>query len=446
VAYFALCYLIGFGWLYFGLLIIADHFYWNNVNWTFWKKRAPKEDKKVNKSVEFAGAVTFAVIGATLIHTFIMQPFTIPTSSMEKSLLIGDYLFVSKLHYGPYVPNTPLSIPFMHNTVWGTKDVKPYSTAIQTGYNRLPGFSEVKNNDIVVFNYPADKMYPDMPFDKKTHYVKRCLGIPGDVIEIKDMEVLINQKPLPIGDRMKIQRSYHVRLNPQATTRSLQILEEKLKEFDITEVYNLKGGQQRRFLMMLTDENVQRLRKMKLAIQSVEKAPVNKDSKSSNIFPQGYDNGWTVDNFGPLYIPKKGGKIGLTEDLVAIYKSTVKEYEGHTLDFKDGQATIDGHPAKEYTFTNNYYWMMGDNRDNSADSRVWGFVPENHVVGKPVFIWLSLDPNVSWANPIKKLRIDRMFTNIHGEGKPFSFFYPVLILFIGYQIYSSRKKKKAKTA
>ncbi|MCT4665569.1 MAG: signal peptidase I [Flavobacteriales bacterium] len=431
LAYLAVCYLIGFDWLYFGVLIIADYFYWKNVNWTFWKKREKVKRVYKSKIHETASALLFAIVGATMIHTFVMQPFTIPTPSMEKSMLVGDYLLVSKLHYGPYVPNTPLSLPFMHNTVWGTKDVKPYSEAVQTGYHRMPGFGSVENNDIVVFNYPEDKLYPSMPFDKKTHYVKRCIAIPGDRIEMRNRKAFVNGKELPVGDRILLQHNYLVQFK-------VQIRQKTVDKYDLQLAG--RGATPNSFIITMTDAKAEELRKMTNFVEFVEPAKHRVETKGAYLFPKGVNKNWDLDNFGPIYIPKKGESIELTELNVATYKETIAKYENHLVEWKEGKAFVDGTPQDQYTFEGNYYWMMGDNRHNSLDSRYWGFVPESHIVGKPVFNWLSLDANES--NILKKIRFDRMFTTIHGEGKPFSFFWPVMILIAIWQFYKSRKKKK----
>ena len=470
LAYILIVKLLGFNWLYFGVLAISDHFYWNYINWTFWKKRTQKE--KVERSMlgEWANAISFAVIGATLIHTFIIQPFTIPTSSMEKSMLIGDYLLVSKLNYGPNVPNTPLSIPFMHNVFVGTKNTPSYTKSVQLGYNRLPGFSEVKNNDIVVFNYPVDEMQDNMPFDKKTHYVKRCVAIAGDSLEIKNQKLFINGTEQPLPDRSHGQFSYIV------TTTGNGFREKFLLENEITEVYPLheyeftleeeqvklfkeqayirsvdlidsigaykiitqgvklnanvlvtyEGVQTENslFLMMLTDENVTKLKSLS-TVTSVNKPGLLPSQKGEVMFPKGNTYNWSTDNYGPIYIPKAGATIQLTAENIDLYATIISNYEANSLEQKEEGIYINNSLTTEYTFQMDYYWMMGDNRHNSLDSRFWGFVPENHVVGKPVFNWLSIDPN---KNGLDKIRWNRMFTFIHGEGIPKSYLIHFLIL------------------
>lgn len=490
IAYVLIVKLSGLNWFYFGVLAIADHYYWHYVNWTFWKKREKREKTKRSAIAEWANAIIFAVIGATLIHTFVIQPFTIPTSSMEKSMLIGDYLLVSKLNYGPNVPNTPLSIPFMHNTFLGTKNTPSYSKSVQLGYNRLPGFDTIKNNDIVVFNYPVDDMQADMPFDKKTHYVKRCVGIGGDSLEIIDQKIFINGNEQPLPDRSHGQFSYIV------TTSGTGFRDKFLLENEITEVYPLheyefelsdenvklfkeqpyirnvdlidnpnsgtktyhiitqgvqlnanvlvtyKGvkTENNLYLMMLTDENVNKLTSLSNVV-SVNKPDLLASQKGTIMFPKGNDYNWTTDNYGPIYIPKTGATIKLTEDNLNLYGDIIKNYEENSLNIKDDGVYINDILSADYTFKMNYYWMMGDNRHNSLDSRFWGFVPEDHVVGKPVFNWLSIDPNKSGLD---KIRWNRLFTVIHGEGEPRSYLIHFLI-FIGLWNLVSRylNKKKA---
>jgi len=486
LAYILLIKLTGLNWLYFGVLAIADHFYWNYINWTFWKKRIPKEEKKRTVVAEWFNAISFAVIGATLIHTFIIQPFTIPTSSMEKSMLIGDYLLVSKLNYGPNVPNTPLSIPFMHNVMIGTKNTKSYSNTVQLGYNRLPGFTTVKNNDIVVFNYPVDDMQNEMPFDKKTHYVKRCVAIAGDSLEINDQRLFINGTEQPLPDRSHGQFSYIV------TTSGNGFRQKFLLENEITEIYPLheyefalkeeqvklfkeqayirnvdlidsigvyriitQGVQLNAnvlttyegvktenslFLMMLTDENVAKLQSL-TTVTSVKKPELLPSQKGAIMFPKGNDYNWSTDNYGPIYIPQAGATVQLSEENIGLYEKIIGDYESNELEQKEDGIYINDVLSTSYTFNMNYYWMMGDNRHNSLDSRFWGFVPENHVVGKPVFNWLSIDPN---KKGLDKIRWDRMFTFIHGEGTPKSYLIHFLIL-VGLWNLVSRFLLKKKT-
>jgi signal peptidase I len=488
IAYIFLVKFSGLDWFYFGVLAIADYFYWHYVNWTFWKKREKIEKKKRGPIAEWTNAITFAVIGATLIHTFIIQPFTIPTSSMEKSMLIGDYLLVSKLNYGPNVPNTPLSIPFMHNTFIGTKNFPSYTKSVQLGYNRLPGFSTIKNNDIVVFNYPVDEMQEDMPFDKKTHYVKRCVGIAGDSLEIVDQKIFINGTEQPLPDRSHGQFSYIVTTNgsgfrqkflleneitevyplheyefdlskenvklfkEQAYIRNVNLIDSispNLNKYkiitqgvqlnaNVLSTYNGVKTENSLYLMMLTKENATKLASLS-NVQSVSKPDLLPNQKGSVMYPKGNDFNWTTDNYGPIYIPKAGATIQLTKNNIELYKSIITDYEENELRIDSNGVYLNDVLSTEYTFNMNYYWMMGDNRHNSLDSRFWGFVPENHVVGKPVFNWLSIDPNKS---DLDKIRWNRLFTVIHGDGEPRSYLVHFLILIAIWNIGSYVIKKK----
>ncbi len=445
VGYLILCYLIGFDWLYFGVLAIADFFYWNNVNWTFWKKREKKKEEKPGILKEFGNALVFAVIGASLIHMFVIQPFTIPTSSMEGSMLVGDYLFVSKLHYGPYVPNTPVSFPFMHNTVWGTTDTKPYSESVQLGYHRMPGFTSVKNNDIVVFNYPEDNLYETMPFDKKTHYVKRCLGIAGDKFQITDKTVYINDKKLKVPDRAVLQYQYLV--GSKRPFKSINLSKDRrrpdyhypgLYEKGISDVDLVNKNDLYYYSMMLSEETKSELSKISF-VESIESMPLANNAKGNSVYPKGVDNGWDIDNFGPIVIPAKGMTVELTKDNYDLYNKIIRKYENHQITWENNQVELDGKIATDYTFVYDYYWMMGDNRHNSLDSRFWGFVPETHIVGKPVFKWFSRDINGN-------VRWERLFTVIHGEGKAKSYLVYFLIGFAFVQGMSYYRKKKKKSA
>ena len=490
IAYILIVKLSGLNWFYFGLLAIADHYYWHYVNWTFWKKREKIEKKKRSDIGEWANAILFAVVGATLIHTFVIQPFTIPTSSMEKSMLIGDYLLVSKLNYGPNVPNTPLSVPFMHNTFLGTKNKPSYSKSVQLGYNRLPGFDTIKNNDIVVFNYPVDDMQANMPFDKKTNYVKRCVGIAGDSLEIVDQKIFVNGNEQGLPDRSHGQFSYivttagtgfrekflleneitehyplyeyefelsddNVKLfkeqpyirnvdplnNPDSDLKTYKIITQGVKlNANVLATYHGVKTENNLYLMMLTDENVKKLSSLSNVV-SVSKPDLLPSQKGTIMFPKGNDYNWTTDNYGPIYIPKAGATIELTEDNLAFYSDVIKNYEENHLEIKEDGIHINDVLSTDYTFKMNYYWMMGDNRHNSLDSRFWGFVPEDHVVGKPVFNWMSIDPNKSGLD---KIRWNRLFTVIHGEGEARSYLIHFLI-FIGLWNLASRylKKKKA---
>ncbi len=367
------------------------------MNWKFWKK---SEAKKVKKSFlqEWFDAIIFAVVAATLIRTLLIEAFTIPTSSMEKSLLAGDFLFVSKINYGPRIPITPLAIPFVHHTMPFTENTPAYTTAVQWPYMRIPGFQKIKNNDVVVFNYPMEDFRPT---DKKENYIKRCVGIPGDVIRIDSAQLFINEKLANIPVNMQL--FYHVKtdgsdFNPKA-----------IQKLDITE--GGKASIEGDFTFPLTNESYRKIKEF-ANVQKANAMLSPRKEYAEEILP--HDSGiakWNRDNFGPLTVPKEGMTIKLTKQNIAFYKSVIEVYEKHRFSVVDGKVFIDDKQTDSYTFQMDYYFMMGDNRHNSADSRFWGFVPINHIVGKAVFVWLSLDPNDN--NIFTKIRWKRMFQFIN---------------------------------
>jgi signal peptidase I len=393
-------YLINGEWLYFIPLIVSDILFFETISWQFWRKKKKKE-KKSNKGElrNWVEAILFAVVAATILRTFLIEAYTIPTSSMEKSMLIGDFLFVSKTSYGPRVPITPIAFPLVHHTLPFSKNKKSYSEAIKLPYHRMKGFGEVERNDCVVFNWPAEKL--GRPVDKKENYVKRCVGIPGDKIEIINGALKVNNQPQeePIG--MKKQFIYKVKttntgLNPK-------ILYDK---FDITE--GRRGGNPNEYNLFLTDKSSEGIQKFKNVI-SVER---NIDANKRNleyIFPNNQSTDWNIDNFGPIVIPKNGSSIKLDSSNIDLYRDIIEIYESNLLNVENNKIFINDTLVSEYTFKMNYYWMMGDNRHNSADSRMWGFVPENHIVGKALFVWMSWDTN---AKGLKKIRWNRLFTSV----------------------------------
>jgi len=381
----------------------------------------PDKAEKIKKSWlrEWVDAIIFAVVAATIIRIFFIEAYTIPTSSMEKSLLVGDYLFVSKVAYGPRVPMTPLSFPFVHHTLPLTTTTKSYLEWVKLPYYRFPGFSSIDHNDAVVFNYPdgdtlslkfqsnisyyslvreygRDRVSRDTrnfgeiaarPVDKRENYIKRCIGLPGDTLSIREQQVYINSSPAENPD--KLQYKYIV------NTDGSKINPKILDRLEITEGGNTSNRGE--FVFFLTDkiaDELGRLPNVKKVIKYREPA----GKKNSDLFPFIADNDWNLDNYGPLYIPKSGDIISLDLDNIKIYKRVIESYEGNDLQVRDGQIFINGQQTNSYTIKMNYYWMMGDNRHNSADSRYWGFVPEDHIVGKAFFIWLSLDQNKSLFN------------------------------------------------
>lgn len=438
-------------------------------------------------------SLLFAIVVATLVHTYVMQPFTIPTSSLEKSLLVGDFLFVSKFHYGARTPITTVAAPMVHDTL-PFINVKSYTKWPQLPYFRFPGLQNVERNDIVVFNWPVDTVYQFFdrsgrkgvikPIDKKSNYVKRCVGVPGDNLAIKDGGIYINNSLLILPERAKPQFHYQVVLKEPVYKAILE--ENKFNEYlpyysipktiwDKPEVNAyLTNGQNTTTLTEITRDsslvvvygtitqedytslgmnysqlageiNMTEEVKNRIAsdsrVQSVTRV-VNK--KDNAVFPQ--TGAWSIDNFGPIYIPEEGKKVDLTTENLPLYKRIIEVYEANDLKVNGTQIRINGQVATSYTFKQNYYWMMGDNRHRSEDSRYWGFVPANHIVGKPVFIWLSLDQNVPWSKAFDKVRWERMFTTVGGDGQPYSyfkFFLIALAAYFGINFYLKKRKQKA---
>jgi signal peptidase I len=356
------------------------------------------EEKKKKSAVrEWADALIFAVIAASLIRWLLLEPFTIPTASMEKSLLVGDFLFVSKMHYGTRIPRTPLQIPLTHQKIWGT-DANSYVDWIQLPYMRLPGFTKVKRNDVVVFNYPAEY---EFPVDLKTNYIKRAVAIPGDEIELVGTQVFINGEPGYKPEEM--QYSYDV-----MTDRNLSA--DFFSDYGINPESFMPFSNGSGYMVMATEESIESLRKSP-AVGSVTMRVERQDVGDPRVFPDGAYFGWNKDNLGPLTIPAEGWTIEMDADNIAKYAFTIEKYEGHeNVEVKDNELYIDGQKVTSYTFKQDYYFMMGDNRHDSLDSRYWGFVPEDHIVGKAWFLWLSLDKHKSMFN---KIRWSRFFNSIN---------------------------------
>ncbi len=408
-----------------------------------------------SSSGEWTSSVLFAIVAATIVHTYFIQPFTIPSSSLEKSLLVGDFLFVSKFHYGARVPMTTVAAPMVHDTIPGLK-VKSYLfddnfekrktswlNKLQLPYLRLPGFENIKRNEIVVFNQPADTLL-DMndfhpkrnyykPIDKKTNLVKRCVGLPGDSLEVRNGYVYINGKKNDLPDRAKLQFSYEVDLKPNRTLDG-DIVGYLKERYDITDGIYVSYKTQKITLPAATQFAANQF-KNHPSVSKVTRVVGKKGEFDPNIFPHTPEYPWNVDFFGPLYLPKAGATIALNLEVLPLYKRAISEYEGNTVSVNGNQILINGEVANSYTFKQDYYWMMGDNRHNSIDARAWGLVPYNHVLGKPILIWMS------WNGA--KPRWERFFTTVHGKGKATSYLIPVLILlglWIGYNQWRKRKK------
>ena len=427
--YLLWAYWVGNWWLLLLVPILFDLYVTRKVNWTFWKKREGPN----SKVVEWIDALIFAVVAVTLINIFIFQNYKIPTGSMEKTLQIGDHLFVRKLKYGPKIPNTPLSFPFAQNTMPLTTNTKSYVDWIKWSYKRLTGFTHVKNDDIVVFNFPEGdtvlvqyqvesyylqlrrlavdfrakermegkpiqqfEYYMDAarkfvlsrnditvrPVDKRDNYIKRCIAIPGDTLRIVNTQVYVNgqpQQPLP-----RLQFRYRVqtdgsRINPRT-----------LEKLDIytDDMHQISNGL---YEAQLTASNVEEIKKFG-NVRSVEKRINQQNNYENEVFPHNDERyPWTIDNFGPLWIPKKGVTVKIDTTNICFYERIIAAYEGNKLKIINGDIFINDAKTDSYTFKMNYYWMMGDNRHDSLDSRFWGFVPEDHIVGAPRFVWLALN-------------------------------------------------------
>jgi signal peptidase I len=432
---------IGSWWLLAGLLIIYDLYVSRRVNWTFWKRRNGNN----STFIEWLDALIYSVIVVTLIHIFLFQNYKIPTGSMEKSLLIGDRLFVSKLAYGPRIPNTPLAVPFVQGTLPFT-NIRSWSNLIILPYKRLAGIGKVKNNDPVVFNFPEgdtvvledtetsyyeivrsiarsmkekdvfqkSPVYPETyylsnarkeiwsknhivyrPVDRKDNYVKRCVGIPGDTIVIRSGDLYVNGRAA--GENETQQTDYII------TTNGIKINPKAFERLGISrsDQETVSGSE---YLLPLTKTNAEALSKFN-NVKSVTRIREKPGVISPMIFPHSSSFRWNQDNFGPLWIPVKGSEIKLDTGNICLYRRIIEVYEHNDLKINGNIVLINGVPSDTYRFKMNYYWMMGDNRHKSSDSRFWGFVPEDHIIGKPKFIWLSTDKELSGLRKIRFSRI-----------------------------------------
>lgn len=452
-------------WLksWWGLLVVPfiyDVYITKKIRWQWWKDA----EGPVRFIMSWVDALVFALVAVYFINLYFFQNYVIPSSSLEKSLLTGDYLFVSKMSYGPRIPQTPLTVPLTQHTM-PLFNVKSYLDWPHWDYRRVKGFGHVKLNDIVVFNFPAGDtlvnepkyasadyyeqlVYPigeqlleeqkgaptdlakldpirqrayfdqayamgrqyivdnpnifgdiiSRPTDRRENYVKRCVGLPGQTLQIKNRIVYLDGKPNKEPDN--VQYTYKVKLKQD-------LPEELINELGIT-MEDLTSLNQSGYLP-LTRHAYNVLRSRKDLVSSIA---INTDAGVGDLYPLNMVTGWTRDNYGPIWIPKKGATIQLSMKNIAIYERPIKVYEGNDLMVKNGRIYINGKLAKSYTFKMDYYWMMGDNRHNSADSRYWGFVPEDHIVGKPIFIWWSHDPDHSGFSGIRWKRLFTFVDNI----------------------------------
>lgn len=421
------------GWLALGYILLADIYLTKYIPWGAWKKTNNPTLKSI---YDWIDDIIFALVAVYFINLFIFQNYQIPSSSLEKSLLVGDYLFVSKVSYGPRVPNTPLSFPLVQNTL-PILNCKSYLDWPSWGYKRVAGLGQIQRNDIVVFNFPAGdtvatlQQNPDYytlvqmygreavrmnkqsfgdiiyrPVDKRENYVKRCVGLPGDSLSIRNNQVYINGKTAQNPKNMQL--NYFVETETPLTEtmfRNWGVSRDDYMPYGqpctVTDPEtlsflgfqpNANGAYNLVYRFPMTEAMVAQVKKL----PSVKKVIVEPEIIGGTMYyPVDYDNGWTRDNYGPIWIPKRGATIELTPENLALYRRCIKNYEHNELEEKDGVVYINGEKATTYTFQYDYYWMMGDNRHNSADSRSWGFVPEDHIVGKPIMIWLSLDKDRS---------------------------------------------------
>ncbi|MFC2766492.1 MAG: S26 family signal peptidase [Prevotella sp.] len=456
-------YLIFLYWLksWWGLLVMPfffDIYITKKIRWQWWKDA----EGPVRWVMSWVDALVFALVAVYFINLFFFQNYVIPSSSLEKSLLTGDYLFVSKVSYGPRIPQTPLTMPLTQHTL-PIINAKSYISWPQWDYRRVEGLGNVQLNDIVVFNYPAgdsictepqyqndyytlvynygeyyyDQRYPDhvdistlnrqeqrdyfaeiysigrsyikanpnqfgdigwRPTDRRENYVKRCVGLPGQTLQIKNRIVYLNGKPNKEPEN--VQYTYYVKFKAD-------LPDELMKQLGIS-IEDLTSLNQNGY-MPLTKAAVKALSARKDLVESIR---LNTKPYSRNLYPWNAVTNWTCDNYGPIWIPKKGATIDLDMDNIALYERPIKVYEGNALEVKNNQIYINGRLAHSYTFKLDYYWMMGDNRHNSADSRFWGFVPEDHIVGKPIFIWWSSDPDRRGFGGIRWSRLFRWVDNI----------------------------------
>lgn len=386
------------------------------------------DNQKVKRSAprEWADAILFAIVAASFVRMFVIEAYKIPTTSMEGSLLAGDYLFVSKLNYGARTPMTPIAFPFAHHTM-PLVNTKAYTTLLHFGYHRLPGFERIERGDVVVFNYPGDATdFPERPIDKRENYVKRCVALPGDILEVKDRELFINGKKQDHFSQMQFSYTVKTKLSPSVFEQlGLNWFNDILLRNYSDQMGNPIAPREviyNDFVqyissvdsldILLTASQYEQLKAMPNII-SVTPTNMSAIVNENDLFPKNPNViRWHLDNYGPLIIPKKGWTIPLTVDNLARYGFTIREYEKQDISINGNEVRINGQPVTQYTFNEDYYFMMGDNRHNSLDSRYWGFVPEDHVVGKPLFVWLSKNNFEAFPQNIKWKRMFRSVSSL----------------------------------
>jgi signal peptidase I len=363
------------------------------MKWNF-LSRGKKEGTKKPKSKtrEWVDALVFALVVSTIVRGLLFSAYAIPSASMEGTQMTGDYLFVSKLSYGARMPITPISIPFLESHVTGA-DIKTYWSGIKLPYFRLPGLGKVKNGDIVVFNYPGGELRD--PVDMRVHYIKRCVGIPGDVLSIVDTKVYVNGKLLP--NAPKAQTTWHV------TTDGSAINPKLLEDLHVETVGQLSEHD---YIMIIPAESLAELKKC-ANIFGINPVIEPKGTQDLSVYPQNELFKWNQDNYGPITIPKKGMTVKLNDSTIALYGKAIEQFEENKLTHTGTDYYINNKKTDTYTFKMDYYWMMGDNRHNSEDSRYWGFVPEDHVVGKPMFTFMSIDSTKTLFNKVRWNRVLR---------------------------------------
>ena len=467
------------------LMILSLGFYTFYINYFSNKKAYIDSEISTSGFEKSIGSFVFAIVVATIVHNYFIQPFVIPTGSLEKTLKVGDFLFVSKFHYGARVPQTVISLPLVHDTIPLIKS-RSYIKKPQLPYLRLIGFQKIRQNDIVVFNWPADTVRKFFvkekgvikPIDKKSNYVKRAVGLPGDVFEIKDGLIYINGKENILPYRANPLLNYKVYSNRGISSSKLINIGIKnfIRKYEI-DISNQSSNSLNKLLPYLlsysqTDSNklivitnnkgipIELVRSLNLNIiellekekdlkltfdelkrleveggfDSINRLVQNVKSYNTIHFPNNIRYNWNNDNFGPIKIPKKGQSVSINIDNLPIYKRIIKEYENNDLEIINNNIYINQQELTSYTFKMDYYWMMGDNRYNSEDSRVWGFVPYDHVLGKPVFIWMSIDGLFEGIGNWK-IRWDRVFTTVGLDGEPRSYFPHFIAFIVFWQLY-----------